>query len=79
MQAAVDGAGVVLGRMVLAEGDLAAGRLVRPFKVILPLDMSYFLVMPKANLKRNEVQAFCDWLHGEVKRSAFRPNARKPA
>jgi LysR family glycine cleavage system transcriptional activator len=42
MQAAIDGAGVVLGRMVLAEGDLAAGRLVRPFKVILPLDVSYF-------------------------------------
>jgi hypothetical protein len=26
----VDGVGVVLGRMVLAKGDLAAGRLVRP-------------------------------------------------
>ena len=32
LQAAIDGAGFVLGRMVLAEGDLAAGRLIRPFK-----------------------------------------------
>ena len=30
LQAAIDGAGVVLGRMVLAEGDLAVGRWVRP-------------------------------------------------
>lgn len=79
MQAAIDGAGVVLGRMVLAEGDLAAGRLVRPFKVILPLDVSYFLVMPKANLRRHEVQAFRDWLYAAIKRSVSGRPTRKPA
>jgi LysR family glycine cleavage system transcriptional activator len=78
MQAAIDGAGVVLGRMVLAEGDLAAGRLVRPFKVILPLDVSYFLVMPKGSMRRNEVQTFRDWLYGALKRSALRRNVGKP-
>src|SRR5262249_20754669 len=72
MQAAIEGAGVVLGRMVLAEGDLAAGRLARPFKVILPLDVSYFLVMPKASLRRSEVQVFRDWLYARIKRSAPR-------
>lgn len=44
MQAAIDGLGVVLGRVVLAEGDLAARRLVCPFALALPLDVSYFLV-----------------------------------
>lgn len=70
MQAAIDGAGVVLGRMVLAEGDLAAGRLVRPFRAILPLDVSYFLVMPKGSLRRPETQVFRDWLRGMLKKSA---------
>jgi LysR family glycine cleavage system transcriptional activator len=79
MQAAIDGAGVVLGRMVLAEGDLVAGRLIRPFRVILPLDVSYFLVMPKGSMRRNEVQAFRDWLYGAIKRSASGRATRKPA
>jgi LysR family glycine cleavage system transcriptional activator len=79
MQAAIDGAGIVLGRMVLAERDLAAGRLVRPFRMILPLDVSYFLVMPKASLRRNEVQTFRDWLYETLKRSPFTRTARKPA
>ena len=79
MQAAIDGTGVVLGRMVLAEGDLAAGRLVRPFRMTLPLDVSYFLVMPKASLRRSEVQVFRDWLYGRMKQSAPRRTARKPA
>ena len=55
LQAAIDGAGVVLGRMVLADGDLAGGRLVKPFKAVLPLDVSYFLVMSKGNVRRQEI------------------------
>ena len=79
MQAAIDGAGVVLGRMVLAEQDLAAGRLVRPFRVLLPLDVSYFLVMSRASLRRSEVQSFRDWLYGTFKRPASGRGARRPA
>ena len=78
MQAAIDGAGVVLGRMVLAEADLAAGRLVQPFKPVLPLDVSYYLVMPETSLRRNEVQAFREWLFGTLKRAALRRGRRKP-
>ena len=58
MQAAIDGAGIVLGRLVLAEGDIAAGRLVRPFKIVLPLDVSYFLVRSEDVAPRPEVTAF---------------------
>jgi LysR family glycine cleavage system transcriptional activator len=79
LQAAIDGSGVVLGRMVLAEGDLAAGRLVRPFKVVLPLDVSYFLVMPRSSARRHEIQCFRDWLYGALKQSPFSRKPRKPA
>jgi LysR family glycine cleavage system transcriptional activator len=68
LQAAIDGVGVVLGRMVLAERDLAAGRLIRPFKVVLPLDVSYFLVMPKGSARRHESQCFREWLYGAMSR-----------
>jgi LysR family glycine cleavage system transcriptional activator len=71
MQAAIDGAGVVLGRVVLAEGDLAAGRLVRPFKTVLPLDVSYFLVKSNAASPRQEIQCFRDWLFSSLKMSSF--------
>ena len=79
LQAAIDGAGVVLGRMVLAEADLAAGRLVRPFKAVLPLDVSYFLVMEKTSVKRKEIQCFRDWLFGHLQQSRFSRNPRKGA
>jgi LysR family transcriptional regulator, glycine cleavage system transcriptional activator len=71
MQAAIDGAGVVLGRIVLAEGDLAAGRLVRSFKTVLPLDVSYFLVRSNATTPRQEIQCFRDWLFTSLKLSPF--------
>ena len=62
LQAAIDGAGVVLGRLALAELDLAAGRLYRPFKRVLPLEMGYFLALPKKNRERPEIQSFRAWL-----------------
>ena len=82
LQAAIDGVGVVLGRLSLAEGDLTAGRLVRPFALEMPLDVSYFLVMPARNQERAEIQAFRDWLFSTLKTSfpsaRRRPRARKP-
>jgi len=69
MQAAIDGAGVVLGRVVLAEGDVAAGRLLRPFKIALPLDVSYFLVRSSGVSPRYEIQCFREWLFTSLDRS----------
>jgi LysR family transcriptional regulator, glycine cleavage system transcriptional activator len=77
MQAAIDGAGVVLGRVVLAEGDVAAGRLVRPFKIELPLDVSYFLVRSSARPSRQEVQCFREWLFSSLERSPTLRNSRR--
>lgn len=64
MQAAIDGAGVVLGRTVLAEADLAAGRLVRPFNIELPLDETYYIVFPKNGQLRRESARFREWITG---------------
>ncbi len=75
MQAAIEGAGIVLGRMLLAEGDLSAGRLVQPFKVVLPLDASWSLVMPRGNVRRPEVRCFRNWLYTQLKPPG---RARKP-
>jgi LysR family glycine cleavage system transcriptional activator len=76
MQAAIDGSGVVLGRLALAESDLATGRLVRPFKPILPLEVSYYLVMPKGNVERQDVKYFRDWLFGSLKPTSRHKNRR---
>ena len=68
---AIDGVGVVLGRIVLAEGDLAAGRLVRPFKTVLPLDVSYFLVRSNATAPRPEILSFRNWLFSSLKQASL--------
>jgi LysR family glycine cleavage system transcriptional activator len=67
LQAAVDGQGVALGRLVLAADDLRSGRLVRPFDVVLPNDYSYWLVYPAAALDRPNVVAFRTWLLSQAK------------
>jgi LysR family transcriptional regulator, glycine cleavage system transcriptional activator len=76
MQAAIAGAGVVLGRLVLAEGDLASGRLVRPFKTVLPLDVSYFLVRSEKATPRPEMLRFRDWLFNSLGKSLNTPFRR---
>jgi LysR family transcriptional regulator, glycine cleavage system transcriptional activator len=67
LQAACDGLGVVLGRQSLAAGDIAAGRLVRPFHLVLPIDFGYFLVRPEAGEERPKVAAFREWILGEAR------------
>ena len=65
LQAAIDGAGVVLGWRRLAENDIAAGRLMQPFKLELPLDLAFYLVYPEAYENRPEVSTFREWLLDE--------------
>lgn len=71
LQAAMDGQGVALGDSTLAADDLAAGRLVRPFRVALPgpAGFGYHLVYPPAALERPLVKAFRDWVLAEVRES----------
>ena len=69
LQAAIDGAGVVLGWRFLSAKDIAAGRVVEPFDLTLPLGSSFFLVYPEAHSLRPNIVAFRDWLIQEVRKS----------
>ncbi len=66
LQAAVQGAGVALGRSPLVEGDLSSGRLVAPFEFRLPGRGAYWIVHPTTNRARPRVVAFRDWLLAEA-------------
>ena len=68
MQAAMDGAGVVLGWRTLASADLAAGRLTIPFELTLAMELSFFFVCPKAAADRPKIVAFREWLLEETDR-----------
>ena len=66
IDAAVEGAGVVLGRSVIAAHDIRSGRLVAPFELQLPVGMSYYLVCPPGADRQAKVRAFRDWLLEET-------------
>lgn len=66
LDAAIDGAGVAMGRLSLAMRDIAAGRLEAPFDTYLETPAVFSLVTTPARLKRQKVQTFRDWLAGEI-------------
>ena len=66
IDAAVDGQGVALARTALAVWDLLAGRLVRPFRLELPVSYAYWIVCPKVNADLPKIALFRDWLVGEA-------------
>ena len=69
LQASIDGAGVVLGWRTLAAPDIAAGRVVAPFDLVLPLGSSFYLAYPEAHSPRPNIAALRDWLVSEVRES----------
>ncbi len=66
IEAAILGRGVALTKSALAEGDLEAGRLVRPFATVLPVDFAYYFVAPKAKLNLPKVSFFREWLRQQT-------------
>jgi len=62
MQAAIEGAGVVLGWRSLAQADLDSGRLTIPFDVPLQMDVAFYLVYPEAAAERPKLVRFREWL-----------------
>ncbi|MBS2024282.1 MAG: transcriptional regulator GcvA [Deltaproteobacteria bacterium] len=70
-QDALEGRGVALVRSVLAIDDLAAGRLVRPFELSIPVRHHHALVCPKRALQRPEVRAFREFLLEEARACEF--------
>jgi LysR family glycine cleavage system transcriptional activator len=66
VEAAVQGEGVALGRTMLVAADLAAGRLVRPFKHTLKAVSSFYVVYPPEAIRQRKVRIFRDWLFSEI-------------
>ncbi|MEP0945234.1 MAG: transcriptional regulator GcvA [Rhizobiaceae bacterium] len=66
LDAAIDGAGIVLGRLSLAMRDIRSGRLVAPFDTYVKASAGFHFVAPEANLERPHVATFRKWLRQEV-------------
>jgi LysR family transcriptional regulator, glycine cleavage system transcriptional activator len=65
LDAASEGAGVLLTHDVLAYDDLRTGRLVIPAKLTLPSGRAYHLVCPKRRSRVPQVRAFSRWIKQE--------------
>jgi len=66
LQAAIEGLGPALGSEALVGDELAAGRLVRPFDVALPVNFAYYLVYPEEAAERPKVASFRQWILSEI-------------
>jgi LysR family glycine cleavage system transcriptional activator len=66
IQAAVSGQGVALGSKALTLEHLAAGRLVRPFKLSLVTDFAYYVACAKSRADEPDIVAFRSWLIAEA-------------
>lgn len=62
IQAAIDGQGLALGQYLFAADDLAAGRLVKPFDLTLPLASPYCILSPAGQPLKPAADAFRSWL-----------------
>ncbi|MBV8698290.1 MAG: transcriptional regulator, partial [Bradyrhizobium sp.] len=62
VQAAIDGAGIAMGRTSYVRDDIAKGRLVVPFDIALPADAGFYLVSPEGGIERSKLRAFREWL-----------------
>jgi LysR family glycine cleavage system transcriptional activator len=73
IQAAVEGLGIALGRTRFVEADIAAGRLVVPFDVVLPADAGFYIVAPEATADAPRIALFRNWLISSVAPGAVAP------
>ncbi len=70
LQAAAAGHGVALARGVLAQDELAAGRLVRPFTLSLPTEYAYYVVSPASRADEPAIVTFREWLLEEAREAS---------
>ena len=70
VDAALEGAGVVLGRLSITERYLRNGRLVTPFDLALASPAHYRLVYPAGNEQHPAIKRFHDWIFAESAKTA---------
>jgi DNA-binding transcriptional LysR family regulator len=61
LQAAIQGVGIAIGDPYFFADDIATGRLVQPFKLVVNYGKAYWFVSPETAADRPKVQAFRDW------------------
>ncbi|ODR92957.1 transcriptional regulator GcvA [Sinorhizobium alkalisoli] len=67
LQAALNGQGVAIGRLLLVGDHIAAGRLLRPFPLIVRSEnTAYWLVIPENGRLSAAAEVFALWLKGEA-------------
>jgi LysR family transcriptional regulator, glycine cleavage system transcriptional activator len=66
LDAAGEGAGVLLTHDLLAYDDLRTGRLVIPVKLALPSGRAFYLVWPKGRKPSEAMEAFRRWIKEEI-------------
>lgn len=66
LQAAVEGLGVALGSLLLAAGDLEAGRLVTPLPFAIPADQDWCVTVNAEAAAKPNIQRFLKWLDEEA-------------
>jgi LysR family glycine cleavage system transcriptional activator len=73
IKASIEGHGVALARTALVADELAAGRLVRPFKLRLPVEYAYYILYPPLSAGEPKIRLFRDWLVAEAAAAGRRP------
>ncbi|MAF82726.1 MAG: LysR substrate-binding domain-containing protein [Gammaproteobacteria bacterium] len=66
LQAVIAGQGITLAREIIAQDELEAGRLVRPFEESILSVFQYFFVCSPEQLDESNIQAFHNWLQREL-------------
>ena len=66
LDAAVDGAGIVLGRLSLAMRDIRSGRLVAPFDNYVKASAGFHFVVPPQSLEIPRIATFRKWMMEEA-------------
>jgi LysR family glycine cleavage system transcriptional activator len=77
IQACMEGQGILMGRTVMVEEDLLAGRLIAPFPQRVPSPLKYWLVCPHSHLTRPGVRVFREWILAQAEE--WTQNHPKPA
>lgn len=70
VDAALAGAGVVLGRRAMVVKDLAEGRLVAPFPLALETKAHFRFLCPEGMENRPQIVAFREWVLSEINKTA---------
>jgi LysR family transcriptional regulator, glycine cleavage system transcriptional activator len=67
LEAAIAGHGIALGLSPLVSGDLASGRLIRPFPFEMRSSFSFWVVCDRTRAHEAKIIAFREWLAEEAR------------